>query len=260
MKQNIKRNFSPYELTQLAKYGLSRDAAQTEPDKPVEYISGKVEFDGLVFSIDQRALIPRVETEELVTKAFEQVNARAKVNSKQPVVIVEVGTGCGAVAIALAKRLKRLNINFQILATDISTEALELARENARQLQCQEQIVFTQQDLLRNTPTAFKQVDVFIANLPYIPSKRIKLLDRNVAAYEPLVALDGGADGFTLIEKFLSQATKYLRPNGTIWLEIDYTHPELLKEKFSTKYQVFTWVSPLSRCIFAQLIKPASNP
>ncbi|HOZ03255.1 MAG TPA: HemK/PrmC family methyltransferase, partial [Candidatus Woesebacteria bacterium] len=224
MKQNIKRNFSPYELTQLAKYGLSRDAAQTEPDKPVEYISGKVEFDGLVFSIDQRALIPRVETEELVTKAFEQVNARAKVNSKQPVVIVEVGTGCGAVAIALAKRLKRLNINFQILATDISTEALELARENARQLQCQEQIVFTQQDLLRNTPTAFKQVDVFIANLPYIPSKRIKLLDRNVAAYEPLVALDGGADGFTLIEKFLSQATKYLRPNGTIWLEIDYTH------------------------------------
>ena len=260
MKDKLKRIFSPYELTQLAKYGRSGDAAQTDLDKPVEYITGKVEFDGLVFSIDERALIPRVETEELVTKAVEQVRTCAKLNPERPVVIVEVGTGCGAVAIALAKRLQTLNINFQILATDISPEALELARENACQLQCQDQMLFAEQDLLDNTPTAFKKVDVFIANLPYIPTQRIKLLDRNVAAYEPLVALDGGADGFMLIEKFLSQALKYLRPTGTIWLEIDYTHPELLKEKFGEKYQVSTWVSPLSRCIFAQLIKPASNP
>ncbi len=260
MKQNIKRKFNPYELTQLAKYGLSRDVAQTDLDKPVEYITGKVEFDGLVFSIDQRALIPRVETEELVTKAVEQVKTCASINPKQPVVIVEVGTGCGAVAIALAKRLQTLNINFQMLATDISTDALELAQENARQLQCQDQIVFTEQDLLDNIPAAFKQVDVFIANLPYIPTQRIKLLDRNVAAYEPLVALDGGTDGFVLIEKFLDQTLEFLRPSGSIWLEIDYTHPELLKEKFGEKYTVITWVSPLSRCIFAQLVKPVSNP
>ena len=245
-----KRQLSPYELTQLAKYGLSPAIISAHGDKPIEYVTQHVEFAEHTFHIDQRAIIPRVETEELVQLASTHAQTLSK---EKPISIVEIGTGCGAVGISLAHKLNRGGIKFSLLATDISAEALELAKENFRQLQRPLPIVFKNMNLLRNPPLAFKAVDIIIANLPYIPTARIELLDKSVKNYEPWIALDGGIDGFALVRRFLKQAATRIKTNGVIYLEIDYTHPDLLKQEFGHTFQIITWVSQISRCTFAQL-------
>lgn len=254
MKLSSKRNLTPYEKTQLAKYQIPLGKALNQPDLPIEYLTGWVDFAGLTLKIDQRALIPRVETEELVTLATQYIFENPK-KQDQCWQIADIGTGCGAMALAIAHNLAPAKQAFKILATDISTEALELAKLNAQQLKLTESIEFKQLDLLTKLPANYQVFDLITANLPYIPTGRITQLDKSVGAYEPLVALDGGPEGFSLIEKFLNQAESKIKPTGLILLEIDYSHPDLLKNKFCHAWQIKTWTSQQSRCIFAQLRK-----
>ena len=291
-QQSITRQFTPYEKNQLRKYGIDEGVARRYGKMPVEYITGHVEFFGLDFLIDQRALIPRVETEEIIEKLLDEFSAQPllklsklakgrdqiphhererdqgvvsqKQRSKkqtdvnQTVKILEVGTGSGAVAISLAYQLEKTNQKYHIIATDIDEKALELARKNLNYIatkykmkNIKSQVDFIHSDLFANVPK--EKFNAIIANLPYIPTARIKVLDASVKDFEPWVALDGGSDGLRLISKFLNQADKYLKDQGVILLEIDYTHPDLLKQHFGNKYQVKTWVSSVSRCIFAKL-------
>ena len=205
--------------------------------KPKQYIRGWVEFYKLKFKVTPDVLIPRPETELLVDEVIRFAD--------HPLTILDIGTGCGNIAIALAKNLPagRHGLNghpggVRIIATDISQKALKIAKQNAKFHGVSNKIIFIKSDLLSNVHP--RGVTVIVANLPYIPTARIPYLDPSVKDFEPLVALDGGPDGFDLYRKLFQQIKhKFIRdtlgvnvihlPGGLrlIVCEIDYTHGEL---------------------------------
>jgi release factor glutamine methyltransferase len=152
-------------------------------------------------------LIPRPETEGLVDLALEWLTKNpTKLNC------LEIGTGSGCIAIALAKSKQEL----RIIATDISPKVLVVAHKNALKHNVQDQILFLKRDLLRGIS---EKIDLIIANLPYIPTEKLKSL--NVYMSEPTIALDGGSDGLQYIKEVLRNAGKLLKPGGAILLELD---------------------------------------
>jgi release factor glutamine methyltransferase len=169
---------------------------------PLQHLLGSVEFYGRVFRSDARALIPRPETEQLVERVL---------SLPSPTSILDVATGSGVIAISLALECP----DAVLTATDISPEALSLARENASLLGA-EGITFLQVDLL---PEGADRYDLITANLPYIPTAEIPGLSREVG-HDPVLALDGGADGLDLIRRLLSEARARLSSGGRILLEI----------------------------------------
>lgn len=213
---------SIYERNQLLKYGLSEaDFAKAQP-MPVEYFTGRVTFAGVELHIDQRALIPRVETEELVGLVVE-----AGAAAPRPPQLLEIATGSGAIMTALLQQAQ--TGKWQLadwLATDISPAALELAQLNLQPYVTAENLSarLLQSDLLANVPQ--RQFDLVVANLPYLPTATLTNLEASVRDYEPLLALDGGADGFTLIERLLRQLLEgdFLGASAQVFLEVDASH------------------------------------
>lgn len=199
---------------------LEQALTQIRAGTPLPYVLGKWEFYQRSFVITPDVLIPRPETEGLVDLVLVWLNAHP-----QQRVCLEIGTGCGCIAITLAKMIPDLRIT----ATDISPEALEVARENAIHHQAVDQILFKERDLMTGMDD---QVDLIVANLPYIPT--IKLQSLPVFTREPVLALDGGVDGLLYIKKVLKSAQQHLRPGGAIFLELDEdcgtTALELAKE------------------------------
>jgi release factor glutamine methyltransferase len=176
--------------------------------EPIAYLLGEREFFGRVFRVDTRGLIPRPETELLVELGVAAV-ARCRAEGVEPRV-VEVGTGSGALAISVS-----LEARVAVVGTDLSWEALTLARENAR-LHAADGVRLVQADLLAGL---HGPLHVVLANLPYVPSGR--LLPAEVGAYEPHVALFGGERGTELIERFLAQACGLLAPGAEVCVELD---------------------------------------
>jgi len=220
------RIFSPYELTHLARHELTEVQAQHFGEMPVEYITGHVTFANLDFKVTPDVLIPRVETEELIALASSlclDISSKPKLQPLQSLHIADVGTGSGAIAIGLAKLLGKNGQNFVMTLSDISGPALKIATENWERLLPSDIAVFIKSDLLQQYPPGEK-FHLMIANLPYIPSERIRSLSPSVIEYEPHLALDGGPEGLTLISLFLEQAITQLLPEGKILLEMDYTH------------------------------------
>jgi len=175
--------------------------------EPTAYITGHREFYGLDFYVDRSVLIPRPETELLVEKALGLAKSRPLAT------IADIGTGCGAIAIALAKHLP----NAKIYATDISADALRVARTNCEKHGVADRVVLLRGDLLE--PLS-EPVDLLIANLPYV---REKDLPQNSPTYEPRLALSGGKEGLDKIRQLvnqLSRASNKLRPEGCLLLEI----------------------------------------
>jgi release factor glutamine methyltransferase len=181
--------------------------------EPVAYILQKREFFGLDFRVDSRVLVPRPESETLVEVALEVAHAWRENGPTRPV-LVDVGTGSGAIAITLAKHLP----GARIYATDRSSEALAVAAANLRLHDASDRVFLLQGDLLTPVP---EPADLIIANLPYVPSRRIDSLQAEVSRWEPREALDGGSDGLTLIYRLLEQARGKLRCPGVILLEAD---------------------------------------
>lgn len=201
--------------------GVERRAA----GEPVAYIRGMKEFFGLAFSVDRRALIPRPETERLVELAEAEIRARLRSHRADgpPIRVVDVGTGSGAVAVTLAVRLRELRAlpAVELLATDVSEDALQLARENAVGHAVGDVIEFQQSDLLAAWTGAGSRLgfELVVANLPYVRSDAIP--DLPVAAkFEPATALDGGPDGLAVIGRLLEQLPSLLAARGTALLEI----------------------------------------
>jgi release factor glutamine methyltransferase len=182
--------------------------ARREAAEPIAYLVGEREFYGRVFRVDRRALIPRPETELLVDLGRAAV-AGWRAAGVEPTV-VDVGTGCGAVAISVAAEA-----DIDVLATDVSAEALSLARENAEIL-APGRLRFVESNLL---DAVQGPLHVVLANLPYVPSER--QLPPDVADYEPSVAIFGGQRGTELIERFLPQARQILAPGGEVAVELD---------------------------------------
>lgn len=171
--------------------------------EPVAYIIGQREFYGLSFYVDRRVFIPRPETELLVERTL----LRGKARFGQGLCLADVGCGSGCIAIALAVHLPKA----RIYAIDISGDALAVAALNARRHGVAERVTFLQGDLLKPLP---EPVDIIVANLPYVSHPQLAVLPKSIAAYEPLVALNGGPAGLDLIRNLLQQAGAYLRQDG----------------------------------------------
>jgi release factor glutamine methyltransferase len=197
--------------------------ARREAGEPVAYIRGFKEFYGLAFSVDSRALIPRPETECIVELAEREVMSRLAAAPRSagapPLRIADVGTGSGTIAVALAASLRRRQSlgEVEILGTDASAEALDLARENAVGHGVADRVRFAEVDLL--PPVVSFPFDVILANLPYVPSSAVDELPV-AASFEPRLALDGGPDGLAFITRLVARLPDALAPTGVALLEV----------------------------------------
>lgn len=212
------RIFTPVEKNHLLKFGFNLTNLAPYGEMPVEYITGKAQFLHNYLTVNQQVLIPRVETEELVEKIVKLYQDQTKIS------FLEVGTGSGAIGLSLFKIFSALGIEVNCTLTDISPTALQVAQENLNNLiktNQQDKIKLVQSDLL----TSLNEVefDFCVANLPYIPTARLKNLAPSVKDFEPQLALDGGADGLMIIKKLLTelQAKNF---QGDLFLEVDDTH------------------------------------
>ncbi len=190
--------------------------ARRSQHEPLAYILGHREFYGLDFVVDRRVLIPRHETELLVEIALERARRMA-----WPV-IVDVGTGSGAIALSLARHLT----DARIFATDLSCDALAVARINASRLNL-DRVQFLADDLLTLVEEPF---ELLVANLPYIPSTRYGQLAREVRDYEPRLALDGGFDGLAVMRRLSAQLKQRARPGSKVLFEISEEQGKLALE------------------------------
>ena len=186
--------------------------------------AGRREFHGIALAVDDRVLIPRPETEQLVDLALAEVDGPAHSVARDPaaapVRVVDVGTGSGAIAIAVAVALRTRGVppdDVDLVAVDISPDALDVARENAVGHAVGDRLRIVAADLL--PPTEVDAWDVVVANLPYIPTADVPGLGPEVG-HEPALALDGGDDGFVLIRRLLDRLPTALAPDGIALLEI----------------------------------------
>lgn len=204
---------SPLASTQLT--SINQAFSRLEAGEPLPYILGHWEFLGLDFDITPDVLVPRPETELLVEKAIHWLKQTPERRT-----VADVGTGSGIIATAIAMNV----LDARILATDISLEALKIARHNAEKFHVHHRIDFLQCDLLPEhidpLPTE-SHFDLICANLPYIPTATLSGLQ--IFGREPTVALDGGEDGLNPYRRLLKIAPAWLAPQGMILLEIEAT-------------------------------------
>ncbi|MBS61206.1 MAG: protein-(glutamine-N5) methyltransferase, release factor-specific [Anaerolineaceae bacterium] len=197
--------------TTLASYNCSLQ--MRNEGEPLPYLLGYWEFFGISFTVDKRALIPRPETETIVEHSISIAGKHP--NSR----IVDVGTGCGAIAIALALNLP----DALLFASDISLDALSLARTNSLRHAVHNRIEFVQADLL----TGMGKFDVICANPPYLTTQEACTL--SVGKHEPRLALDGGRNGLNIVRKLISTAGKHLNKGGSLLMEIGNSSDKILK-------------------------------
>ena len=188
--------------------------------EPLQHLLGTVEFAGQVFLCDKRALVPRPETEQLVELLQSKIENR---ESK----ILDVGTGSGVIALGLAAKFP----NAKITATDVSAEALALARENAERLGLAGRVEFLASDLLLQVNHGY---DLIVANLPYVSERDRGTLSREVQ-HDPEIALFGGEHGDELVRRLIEAASGHLTPGGLLALEIGLGQGESLAALMAEK-------------------------
>lgn len=198
---------------------------------PTQYLNGKQEFWGLEFEVSPSVLIPRPETEHVIEVAldrlghrgsfFERSSMAGKQVDGEGLKIADVGTGSGCIAIALAKELPRA----QFYATDISSEALQVARRNAQRYAVRERIQFLQCNLLDRVPLSAGEarcLDMIASNPPYVGLADKEGLQREVRDHEPEAALYGGEEGTDVYGPLVRGAAVRLKPGGKLVLELGY--------------------------------------
>ena len=204
----------------LPKNKLKEGIERLQNGEPVQYIVGNVNFYGNEIKVNKNVLIPRFETEELVEYTISYI----KKMFKEKINIIDLGTGSGCIAITLKKK-----INSNVSAIDISKEALEVARENAKKNKVE--IDFIQNDMLDNISDKF---DVIISNPPYI-SKNEEIQDI-VRKNEPSLALYADNEGLYYYEKIIKQAKKNLKEKFIIAFEIGYMQGDKIKKLAEQNY------------------------
>lgn len=187
--------------------------------EPLQYILGDVEFLDCILKVDNRALIPRPETELLA----DQVSRALK---DQEGTLLDLCTGTGCLAIALKKSCPQLHV----IATDKSSKALELAKENAKKNKVE--IEFLEGDLLE--PLQGRIIDYCISNPPYIAKHEMQNLEPEVLDYEPHSALEGGEDGLDFYRRIHQDLPRHLSAGGRVWLEIGASQGIFLEQYFTS--------------------------
>ena len=188
--------------------------------EPLQHLLGSWEFYGRRFKTDRRALIPRPETERLAELVLKQVPTECTPGTR----VADVGTGSGVLAITLA--LERPGL--EVVATDLSEPTLVLAAENAALHGLDGRIQWLRTDLMSGVEM---KLDFLVANLPYIPSAEIPTLSREVQ-HDPVIALDGGADGLDVIRRLIAGAPPHLKPGARVFLEIGVSQSREVADLF----------------------------
>lgn len=186
---------------------------------PVAYLVGAKEFYLLPFEVTPDVLIPRPATETLVMTALELMKGQAEPR------VLDIGTGSGCIAIAVATHKPDAKLH----AVDLSDKAIAVARRNADRLGVAGQIRFLVSDLFSNVPAGEKFAFI-LTNPPYIPSADVSKLAADVREHEPIAALDGGENGFQVIDRILASAGSYLTSEGTMLIEIGYDQEKRCQE------------------------------
>lgn len=192
---------------------LRRGMARLVKGEPIQYVLGEWDFRSLTLKCDRRALIPRPETEELVTRIL---GFLASYKVEHCPFVVDVGTGSGCIALSLASEFKG---NAAFLGVDISSAAIELAKENAAKCGLGDRVGFAVADGLDDFDEP-QSVDVIVSNPPYIPSAECDVLDPRIRNWEPRNALDGGVTGLDFYERLVTDAFNLLRSGGAVFFEI----------------------------------------
>ena len=190
--------------------------------RPLWYVLGTCDFYGYELYVDERALIPRPETEQLCERAIGSINKDSEV--------LDLCTGSGAIAIVL-----KLKTGASVTATDISDDALSLARKNAEKLGAD--VEFLQGDLFAATEQKF---DVIVSNPPYVRSKDIDGLQKEIS-FEPRIAFDGGEDGLEIYRRIAAEVKSHLKENGKLLLEIGYDQKDAITDLFADFSSVETF-------------------
>jgi release factor glutamine methyltransferase len=243
---NFERALTPAEVDGLREFIKRRGQRE-----PLQHITGSTSFCGLEIAVNRAALIPRPETELLAELGW---NFLSTLNP-QPSTALDFGTGTGCIAIALAAKCP----SAKVVATDVSPDALALAKENAARNNVAERIEFLQGDgfaalhneseggaprrpdspkeewVSRSSPLRKMEFDLIISNPPYIPSAEIATLQPEVRDFDPRGALDGGADGLDFYRKLAMESKPFLKPGGKLMLEFGDGHADAIRKIFEAE-------------------------
>jgi release factor glutamine methyltransferase len=243
---NFERTLAPAEVDGLREFIKRRGQRE-----PLQHITGSTSFCGLEIAVNRHALIPRPETELLAELGW---NFLSTLNP-QPSTALDFGTGTGCIAIALAVKC----LSAKVVATDVSPNALALAKQNAGRHNAAERIEFLQSDGFAafqsegrvtrvpnseietkirdscNSSLRKMEFDLIISNPPYIPSAEIATLQPEVRDFDPRAALDGGADGLDFYRKLAAEAKPFLKPGGKIMLEFGDGQADAIRKVFEAE-------------------------
>ncbi|KHD86704.1 peptide chain release factor N(5)-glutamine methyltransferase [Heyndrickxia ginsengihumi] len=214
---------------------------------PIQHMIGYEMFYGRVFNVNKHVLIPRPETEELIVGAVQRINQHFK--SKNGLKLVDVGTGSGVIAITMKLECPYLEVE----ASDLSPEALKVARQNAHNLHAD--VAFRQGDLLRPFIERDERVDILLSNPPYIPEADKETLSVVVKDHEPQQALFGGVDGLDYYRRFMKELPLLLNPKALVGFEIGTGQGEavakLLQQTFPhSKVEIVHDINEHERIVF----------
>lgn len=229
------------ELYQAFQAGMKRYMA----GEPIQYIKGKETFFSRDFTVNENVLIPRYETEELVENILYKIDDYFE--AYKSIHLCDVGTGSGAIAISLALEEPKLNVT----ATDISEEALVVAKQNANDLNAN--VTFYQGDMLQPLIDHDIHVDIFVSNPPYIPSEQD--IESVVKDNEPHVALFGGSDGLYFYRKIFADVKKVIKERALLAFEMGFDQRELMEEAVkyyfpNTPFEIIKDINGKDRMLF----------
>lgn len=224
-------------VTSLQIDKINELAAERIKGKPLSYVLGNADFYGYEIKVDERVLIPRPETEELVSEVLKVVKDTDKV--------LDLCTGSGAIALVINKKS-----GASVTATDISEGALNVAKENFKQFDASVETRLI--DLYGDLSEKF---DIIVSNPPYIKTEEIETLDKEVKDYEPRLALDGGADGLDFYRRICEGAKEHLNDNGKLFFEAGYGEAEEIKKMLENDFnvEIIKDISGIDRIIKAEL-------
>lgn len=226
--------------------------SQREKRIPLQHITGTQEFMGLTFKVNSDVLIPRQDTEILVEEAAKIIRGdNPRIRERKAWKLLDLCCGSGAIGISLA----RICENVKVTASDYSQPALDTAKGNAERNRVK--IKFLQGDLY--SAVGKKSYDMIVSNPPYIRTHMIPILQDEVKAFEPMMALDGGEDGLRFYREIVAEAPKHLKKQGVLILEIGHDQAEdvsrLIKETGAfTKVNVVKDLAGHDRVVYARTL------
>lgn len=234
-----------YDLTDEEEAKFYEFLKRRSRHEPFQYIRGKQEFYGLDFTLTPDVLIPRPETELIVENAIEILKTRENPR------FCEVGIGSGCITVAILHEVK----NSSAIGLDVSEKAVEISKLNAENNAVSERLELKVSDVFEILTT--QKFDLIVSNPPYVPSEDFETLQAEVRGFEPRVALTDGKNGLSIIEKIISDAPRFLKPDGFLLMEIGFNQSNKVRQMFDRKVwrvlEFFPDLQGIPRMIRAQI-------